>query len=235
MTMADEAIVLVGGFGTRLRSEVPDLPKPLAPVAGRPFLAYVLDNLAAGDIRRVILATGYLGELVEQAIGRRWRGMEVVYSREPEPLGTGGALALAARRLHGNAVHLSNGDTFLRYSPQQLQQRAEQEQVALAVALARVDDVGRYGAVELAGGRVAAFSEKGGQGAGFINAGSYFLGSAALASLPETSAFSFETDVLLPRAASEGLAACVDTADFIDIGVPEDYRRAQLIFAGHIA
>ncbi|HCV96614.1 D-glycero-alpha-D-manno-heptose 1-phosphate guanylyltransferase [compost metagenome] len=234
MTVADEAIVLVGGFGTRLRSEVPDLPKPLAPVAGRPFLAYVLDNLAQGGIRRVILATGYLGERVEEAIGSRWQGMSVVYSREPEPLGTGGALALAVRQLQGQAVHLSNGDTFLRYLPRQLQQRAEQEQVALAVALARVEDVGRYGAVELADGRVAAFNEKGGHGPGFINAGSYFLGAAALSALPDRAVFSFETDVLLPRAASEGLAACVDTADFIDIGVPEDYRRAQTIFAGSV-
>ncbi|MCX2893841.1 nucleotidyltransferase family protein [Stenotrophomonas lactitubi] len=232
MTIADEAIVLVGGFGTRLRSEVPDLPKPLAPVAGRPFLAYVLDNLAEGGIRRVILATGYLAERVEQAIGSRWQGMDVVYSREPEPLGTGGALALAARQLHGQAVHMSNGDTYLRYSPQQLQQHAEREQVSLAVALAKVEDVGRYGAVELAHGRVAAFNEKGGHGPGFINAGSYFLGPGALSSLPDKPVFSFETDVLLPRAASEGLAACVDTADFIDIGVPEDYRRAQHIFAG---
>jgi D-glycero-alpha-D-manno-heptose 1-phosphate guanylyltransferase len=230
MHLVDEAIVLVGGLGTRLRAEVPNLPKPLAPVAGRPFLAYILDNLARGGIRRVVLATGYLAELIESAVGATWQGMDIVYSREPSALGTGGAVALARQQLRGDAAHLCNGDTFLHYAPAQLQACAQRQGLELAVALARVEDVGRYGAVELAGERVTAFREKGGNAPGYINAGSYFLGRKVLEALPSDRAFSFEIEVLQPAAMAHGIAGCTQTADFIDIGVPEDYKRAQALF-----
>lgn len=227
MRAADEAIVLVGGLGTRLRSVVADLPKPLAPVAGRPFLAHLLDQMAAAGLRRVILATGYRAGQVEQAIGSRWAGMDIVYSREQHPLGTGGAIRLAATQLQGTGVHLANGDTFLRYQPHALERLVLDAGVSLGIALAHVPDIGRYGAVEIAGNRVAAFREKGGHGPGLINAGSYFLSAAGLAALPAANNYSFETAVLLPLAAARGVVALTDTQDFIDIGVPEDYARAQ--------
>lgn len=228
----DEAIVLAGGFGTRLRGVVDDVPKPLAPVAGRPFLAWLLDRLAAGGIRRCILATGYLSELIEQRIGTRWQGMDIAYSLEPEPLGTGGAIRLAANRLHGDAAHVLNGDTWLEYDPAALEATARATGTPIAIALAHVDDVARYGAVDIDHGRVAGFREKGEAGAGWINAGCYFLGPDALAALPARDAFSFEQDVLQPRVQAGAVGAFTATAGFIDIGVPEDYARAQLQFAG---
>jgi len=224
---ADEAIVLVGGLGTRLRSVVADLPKPLAPVAGRPFLAHLLDQMASAGLRRVILATGYRAEQVEQSIGSRWAGMDIVYSREHEPLGTGGAVRLAARQLLGTGVHLANGDTFLRYRPRALERHVLDAGASLGVALAHVPDVARYGAVETIAGRVAAFREKGGHGPGLINAGSYFLSADGVDALPADSSYSFETAVLLPLVATGGVVALTETQDFIDIGVPEDYARAQ--------
>jgi D-glycero-alpha-D-manno-heptose 1-phosphate guanylyltransferase len=231
MPRADEAIVLAGGLGTRLRSAVTDLPKPLASVAGRPFLAHLLDQLAAGGLRRVILATGYMAEKIEQTIGARWAGMDIVYSKESEPLGTGGAIRLAITLLQGDGVHLANGDTFLRYDPGTLERAVQAMGATLGIALAKVDDVGRYGAVEVADGRVIAFREKGGRGPGLINAGSYFLTAAGIADLPaEDGAYSFENRVLLPSILSGQVAAFYDTSDFIDIGVPEDYLRAQLLF-----
>lgn len=225
---ADEILILAGGFGTRLRSEVPDLPKPLAPVAGRPFLAYLLDRYAAAGMRRVILATGYLGDVVEQAIGRKWAGMEVAYSREETPLGTGGAIAAAARLTKGDGLHVCNGDTYLEYSPAALEAAADG--LPMAIALARVDDVSRYGAVDVEQGRVLRFHEKRPGGAGLINAGSYFLSAQALAGLPGEAAFSFEKEVLEPTVAAGRVGALVDTAAFIDIGVPEDFHRAQTLF-----
>jgi D-glycero-alpha-D-manno-heptose 1-phosphate guanylyltransferase len=229
---ADEAIVLAGGFGTRLRGIVDDVPKPLAPVAGRPFLAWLLDRLAASGIRRCILATGYMSEAIEAAIGKRWQGMEIAYSVEPEPLGTGGAIRLAATQLHGGGVHVLNGDTWLAYSPQALERATRERGAAIGMALAEVGDVGRYGAVERdARGMVTGFREKGEHGPGAINAGCYFLAAAALASLPARDAFSFEREVLQPAAAMAGVAGFIDTSGFIDIGVPEDYRRAQALFA----
>ena len=229
----DEAIVLAGGFGTRLRGVVDDVPKPLAPVAGRPFLAWLLDRLAAGGMRRCILATGYLSELIEQRIGTRWQGMDIAYSLEPEPLGTGGAIRLAAGRLRGDAAHVLNGDTWLEYDPPALEAAARASNAPMAIALARVDDVARYGAVDIDHGRVAGFREKGEAGPGWINAGCYFLGADALAALPARDAFSFEQDVLQPSVQAGAVAAFTATAGFIDIGVPEDYARAQTLFAGH--
>ena len=228
----DEAIVLVGGMGTRLRGVVSDLPKPLAPVAGRPFLAWVLDHLAETGMRRVILAAGYMAEKVQQAIGSRWQSLQVDYSVESQPLGTGGALRQACAMLDGNAVHLLNGDTFLRYRPDALADAVIAAGGRIGMALAQVPDVARYGAVDCVHGRVTGFREKGQTGAGYINAGCYFLTEAALAALPIEPQYSFETRVLGPASAAGTVCGYTATSGFIDIGVPEDYERAQGLFAG---
>lgn len=228
----DEAIVLVGGLGTRLRATVSDVPKPLAPVAGRPFLAWVLDHLAAEGMRRVVLATGYMSEQVERAIGGEWTGMQVVYSIEEKPLGTGGAIRLAANLLQGDGAHVMNGDTFLRYSPAELERATSHAGAWMGMALAQVADVSRYGALRLEGASVVEFQEKGKVGAGCINAGCYFLTSKALQAFPARDAFSFETEVLRPLVAQRKVAAFMQTDRFVDIGVPEDYSRAQTMFDG---
>lgn len=229
--IADEAIILAGGRGTRLRPVVGDVPKPLAPVAGRPFLAWVLDRLAGAGVRRCILATGYRAEMVRAAIGGDWNGMQIDFSVEDRALGTGGAVARAAGMLHGGGAHVLNGDTYLEYAPAGLQAAAERVQADVAIALAHVPDVARYGAADIAQGRVLAFSEKGGQGSGWINAGCYYLARSLLDELPRDRAFSLEQDVLAPAiAAGESVAAFVETDRFIDIGVPDDYARAQRHF-----
>lgn len=228
----EEIIILVGGLGTRLRQVVPDLPKPLAPVAGRPFLAWLLDACADAGLRRVILATGYRAHQIEEQVGDRWRDMEVVHSVEESPLGTGGAIRQALAYVRGDGVHLANGDTFLRYDPRALEDATRARGCVLGIALAAVDDVGRYGAVEVADGRVVGFREKGGVGAGLINAGSYFLAAEGFARLPDAAgAWSFEEQVLRPWSAAGQVAAFERTSDFIDIGVPEDYARAQSLFS----
>ncbi|BCT91854.1 D-glycero-D-manno-heptose 1-phosphate guanosyltransferase [Lysobacter helvus] len=236
----DEAIVLVGGLGTRLRSVVSDVPKPLAPVAGRPFLAWVLDHLVDAGLARIILAVGYRGELVEQAIGARWRtasgaSADIVYARESEPLGTGGAVRNAAAQLAGDAVHVVNGDTFLRYSPAALERATREAAAMLGIALAHVPDAARYGAVVIEDDLVRGFQEKGRGGPGWINAGCYFLAPAALAALPADPVFSFEEAVLAPAAQTGRVAAHTQTEGFIDIGVPDDYLRAQSLFASERA
>lgn len=226
----DEAIVLVGGLGTRLRAVVSDVPKPLASVAGRPFLAWLLDRLAKEGMRHVVLAAGYLAERVIDAIGREWNGLQVDYSIESVPLGTGGAVRQACGMLQGDAAHVLNGDTFLRYGMHALEQATCDAGADLGMALARVDDVGRYGAVVRDGAHVEGFREKGESGPGYINAGSYYLTSAAIRALPTEPAFSFETRVLAPLTAAGRVCGFDATSEFIDIGVPEDYRRAQGLF-----
>lgn len=228
----DEAIVLAGGLGTRLRRVVDAVPKPLAPVAGRPFLAWVLDALAAQGLRRVVLATGYRGEQVQAALGATWRGMTLAYSREPAPLGTGGALALALREVSGDACFALNGDTWLELDYAAFARNASEAGARLGVALAEVPDVARYGAARLDGQRVTGFAEKGGAGRGCINAGVYWLRCEVLDGWPAGAKFSFERDILLPAVAREAVVGYARTRGFIDIGVPEDFRRAQSLFAG---
>lgn len=230
MTKVDEAIILAGGFGTRLRGVVDDVPKPLAVVAGRPFLAWLLDALATQGVRRVVLATGYRGEQIEAACGTSWRGMALAYSREPQPLGTGGAIALALTHVAGDACFVLNGDTWLQLDYQRFDASARASGARLAVALAAVPDVARYGAVRVTDARIEGFIEKGPSGAGLVNAGVYRVERSLLAGFPAGTAFSFERDVLVPAVAREAVAAFVATQGFIDIGVPEDYRRAQSLF-----
>ena len=227
----DETIILAGGFGTRLRDLVTDVPKPLAPVAGRPFLAWLLDRLVAQGMRRCILATGYMADVIDREIGTKWSGMEIVHSVETTPLGTGGAIRQAAKLLQGDCAHVLNGDTWLAYSTAALEQMALEAGAAIGLALAHVNDVGRYGAVETHNGIVTDFLEKGRVGDGWINAGCYFLSASAIAALPDVETFSFESEVLLPMASAGKVAAWTESSDFIDIGVPEDYRRAQRQFA----
>lgn len=228
--LADEAIILAGGLGTRLRPVISDLPKPLAPVAGRPFLAWMLDAYARRGFRRVILATGYLGEQVEDAIGHAWEGVEILYSREQEPLGTGGAMRLAAGLAKGSWVHVGNGDTYLDFEPADLERTAKTTRAAAVVALAAVDDVARYGAVDVDDQRIVRFREKGGQGPGLINAGSYLLQRSLLEDARLPIPFSFEEGILLPLTQAGRVAYMDRTEHFIDIGVPADYARAEVVF-----
>lgn len=229
-----EAIILVGGFGTRLRPLVSDVPKPLAPIRGRPFLAWLLDRVAREGVARTVLATGYLSSLIEDAIGRDWQGMRIDYSVESEPLGTGGAIRLAASRLERGAAHVLNGDTYLEYAMSDFASAVEASGCAMGIALAQVDNVCRYGAVATRGDRVAAFREKGPHGPGLINAGSYYLTARAFAELPDEAAFSFETRVLSRSVEREGVHAFTATSSFIDIGVPEDYLRADDVIPGRV-
>jgi D-glycero-alpha-D-manno-heptose 1-phosphate guanylyltransferase len=228
--MVDEAIVLAGGLGTRLRGVVDGVPKPLAPVAGRPFLAWVLDFLAEQALRRVVLATGYRGDLIEAALGTQWRGMALEYSREKESLGNGGAIALAMNRIAGDACFVLNGDTWLQFDYAAFDRQVAAAGARLGVALARVPDTERYGAVCVDGGRITGFVEKGRAGAGYINAGVYWLTRSLLVDLGHRGSFSFENEVLVPSTTREVVAAYTDTQGFIDIGVPQDYRRAQGLF-----
>jgi D-glycero-alpha-D-manno-heptose 1-phosphate guanylyltransferase len=224
---APEAIILAGGFGTRLSHVLVDLPKPLAPVNGRPFVAYLLDALAGNGVRHAVLATGYLAEKIEAELGDDWRGMRLSYSVEDVPLGTGGAVRRAAAATNGGPAVVLNGDTYLEFDANAFAGAMRAAGADLGVALAKVPDVSRYGAVKVSDGRVVAFGEKVGQGPGLINAGVYFLSRKALAELPARESFSFETDVLAPAAAAGRLHAYTDTRGFIDIGIPEDYARSQ--------
>lgn len=227
MKRVDEAIILAGGFGTRLRRIVSDVPKPLAPVAGRPFLAWMLDALATQGIRRAILATGVMGEEVAAACGDQWQGMQLVYSQESIPLGTGGAIALAFSCVSGDASVVLNGDTWLAFDLADFDQAWQASNTRLGIALAEVADVSRYGSVQVMDERVTGLAEKGHAGPGCINAGVYGIRRALLDDFPACANFSFESEVLANTVKREAVFGYTRTRDFIDIGLPLDYQRAQ--------
>lgn len=222
-----DAAVLAGGLGTRLRSLVADRPKVLADVGGRPFLAHLLDRLAEAGFRRVVLLTGYLGDLVEKAFGPEYRGLELVYSREPEPLGTGGALALAEPLFRSDPVMVMNGDSLVRLDYAGFLARFIESSAVAGLAAARVADVSRFGRLVLdPDGKVTAFEEKNaGVGPGFVNAGVYLLSRTFLQSIPQGTV-SLEKDVF-PLFIGRGLYGFPMETDFLDIGVPDDYLRAE--------
>jgi D-glycero-alpha-D-manno-heptose 1-phosphate guanylyltransferase len=226
-----QAIVLAGGLGTRLRGVVPDLPKPMAPVAGRPFLAWVLDRLVESGFESAVLAVGYRHEAIHEHFGDDYRGMALRYSVESTPLGTGGAIRLADEHVSAYPVFVLNGDTFLELDYRAMLDAHQRARASLSVAVCRVADVGRYGALEIENDRIHGFLEKGGDGPGLINAGVYLLAAEVLQQIPVGQPFSFEQQLLVPRVTEIRPLAFRTEGRFIDIGIPEDFERAQQMFA----
>lgn len=221
-----QAIVLAGGLGTRLRSVVADVPKPMAPIAGRPFLELLLGRLAGQGFSRTVLAVGYLGDVIVRHFGDEFQGMELCYRFEEQPLGTGGAVRLALERCTDDHAFVFNGDTFLDLRAAEVEALWQTHREPVIVARA-VADVARYGRLETAGPHVVGFTEKGAPGAGLINAGCYVLPRQALDRRAPGVPFSLEQDYFHAAVKNSPVRVFVSDGYFIDIGVPEDYARAQ--------
>jgi D-glycero-alpha-D-manno-heptose 1-phosphate guanylyltransferase len=222
-----KAIVLAGGRGERLRSAVPDLPKPMAPVGGRPFLEYVLDRVVDAGVTDVILSIGYRAETIQRHFGNSYRRVPLRYSIEENALGTGGALVLALKGEDSSPVLVLNGDTLVEVDYEALGAWYNFVVSSLGVVLCRIADVSRYGAVVLSGDRVVEFKEKGKGGPGLINAGMYVIRPTIFARYTSGECFSFETDFLQRYCSDLEPQAFVADGYFIDIGTPEDYERVQ--------
>ncbi|MDX2246609.1 MAG: nucleotidyltransferase family protein [Bacteroidia bacterium] len=226
--MIKEAIVLAGGMGTRLRSVVADVPKPMAEVNGRPFLAYLLDELNDQGIETVVLAVGYKREVITAYFGERYRNINLRYSVEEEALGTGGGIKQACEHLDGEDALVLNGDTFFGVDVQQLFHFYREKEADLVLALKEMRDFDRYGTVQAdETGRVKGFEEKAHKSVGFINGGIYLFKKSLILSDLFPQKFSFEKDILeklYPEKHFFGLAFDVY---FIDIGIPQDYERSQ--------
>ncbi|MCX7218014.1 MAG: nucleotidyltransferase family protein [Burkholderiales bacterium] len=225
-----EAIVLAGGFGTRLRGVVPDLPKPMAPVAGRPFLEIVLSFLSKKGFTRIVLSLGFMAEKISTHFGNNYLGMEIVYEVEATPLGTGGAIRAALTQCLSDHVYVFNGDTYLDLEVNELESSWKANQNPLIV-VREVLDTSRFGRVNMVDGRIDAFLEKGMSGSGLINAGCYVLPKDALNSFELGHPFSIETDFFIKTLKDSYFEGFVTQGKFIDIGVPEDYMLAQTFLA----
>ncbi|HDR8911063.1 TPA: nucleotidyltransferase family protein [Burkholderia multivorans] len=223
------AIVLAGGLGTRLRAVVPDVPKPMATVAEKPFLWWLLRNLQAYGVERTYLSVGYKREVITEYFGERFDAMQLEHVPEVSPLGTGGAIANVFGVADIEEALVLNGDTIAAANIVKFVADAKKSGADIAMAVAHVGDVARYGAVQIdsADGRVTGFMEKGVTGPGYINAGVYIVKRELFARFGLSGAFSFERDLLGAHLNRMHVIAFDCVSRFIDIGVPEDYARAQ--------
>jgi D-glycero-alpha-D-manno-heptose 1-phosphate guanylyltransferase len=227
-----EAIILAGGLGTRLQARLTDRPKAMAEVAGRPFLQILLDRLIDAGCDRVILSVGHLRHVIMEAFQDHYHDVPIVYAIEETPLGTGGAIRLALNQAREASVLVLNGDTYLHADFQAMLACHHCGGRPMTMAVAEVEDMARYGGVDIEGGHVTSFIEKGQRGRGWINAGGYVL--ARNFPWPDELApkFSFETDVLSPLLPAIRPTAFRCPGYFLDIGIPEDLDRAQIELAG---
>jgi len=222
------ALILAGGLGTRLRSIISDVPKPLAPVCGRPFITHLLDRLVQAGFQHAILCLGYKADVVRQTLGDKYQSLTLDYSVEPEPLGTGGAARLALDHISTEYFLLLNGDSYCDAPLTNFIHFHESHQQPVSLTAVQVPDTSAFGRLEISPeNRLLKFSEKGGAtGPGWINAGIYLIATSLLAGTPARKNLSLERD-LFPLWLPQGLMAWKSNARFIDIGTPESYAQAE--------
>ena len=225
-----KAVILAGGLGTRLRSEVPELPKPLAPIRDKPFLAILLSNLVAHGITDITLSVGYRHELIREYFGNSYQNIPLHYIVEDSPLGTGGALSKALSIYKQDTpVFVINGDTYLDIDLLAMHQKYVMSNADVGMALLSVADASRYGSVELTDDKseIIAFNEKGTKEPGLINAGIYLLQNTFFNRFNFPVVFSLERDCFTVKLHEISFMPYITDGYFIDIGVPDDYLRAQ--------
>lgn len=225
------ALILAGGLGTRLQSVVPGKPKALAEVSGRPFVYFLLDHLIEQGFRTIVLCTGFLAGQVRDSLGVSYRGAVLHYSEEHSPMGTAGALRLAADWIGAEGAAVLNGDSFCDVNLAELRERHSGKKAAATLALSWQQDTTRFGRVELdEEARIVRFREKDSAGEpGWINAGVYWMNKSFVSSIPEGRKISLEQEVF-PAWIGRGLYGAPTQSAVWDIGVPEAYALAQREF-----
>ncbi|SUT89199.1 Glucose-1-phosphate cytidylyltransferase [Acholeplasma oculi] len=218
-----EAIILAGGFGTRLQGVVKDVPKPMADVNGRPFLEYVLDDLIQAGFKHAVLSVGYKHEIIMNHFGSKYKDLDISYAIEEEPLGTGGAIRFTLKIIKSDYFFVLNGDTLFRINYQEM---IHPEPIVMALKYLNQND--RYGQVTFKNGYVSSFIEKGSASKeGYINGGIYRFHRAFLESLMLPKKFSLEKDVLEKHVFLKPIKGVSFDAYFIDMGIPEDYQKLK--------
>lgn len=223
----NEAIVLAGGFGTRLQGVISELPKPMAPINGRPFLDILIKFLSSQGVEKIIISVGYLSHVIEDYFENTKYGIEILYNKEDHPLGTGGAIRECLKLCKSEDVLVLNGDTFLNINISNLlnfNKKSFSPIIVTRKALAS----SRYGSIDIKGNRIISFSsDRQNKINTLINAGVYLLPKDLFDNYQTYESFSFEAD-FLPKAIKEIKFNTFECNDyFIDIGLPDDYFRAQ--------
>ena len=225
--MTCDVIVLAGGKGTRLSGVIKDRPKPMAEINGTPFLELIVRDLALKGFNDIILATGYMGEKIQSHFSAYDRNTNIMFSKEDQPLGTGGAIRLALEHVRTEHVLIMNGDTFVSCDLNAFEEAHSKATTPYAMVTAEVEDVARYGSVQIVDNAPADFSEKGQTGPGLINAGIYRIPTSELYKFELGLSFSFEDKFVRPNVVDGKFSHFVHKGFFIDIGIPSDYQKAR--------
>lgn len=222
-----EAIILAGGFGTRLRHIVADVPKPMADVCGKPFLQYIIDDLIHKGIKRIIIAVGYKKEYIIDYFGDSYKNIEILYSSEDTPLFTGGAIKKALGLCTAENVLIVNGDTFFDVDIPIMLDEHKQNNNDITIAIKHMTSFDRYGSVEVKDDKVIRFYDKQYKENGYINGGIYILKIDIFKNIDKIK-FSFEEDILEKLIYKTGVYK--SDGYFIDIGIQQDYFKANREF-----
>ncbi len=229
--MSKEAIILAGGLGTRLKGIIEDIPKPMAPINNQPFLQYLLNYLHNEGIEKVILSVGYKHHVISDYFGQVYKGMNLEYAIEDEPLGTGGAIALALQKSTQKNVFILNGDTLFPISLNNLYKFHIETGSEITLALKEIVNANRFGSVSLNEDKViTSFTEKSSAKNTSINGGIYVLNKEKFNLRSFSDKFSFEKDYLEKIVFEHCISGVVFNKYFIDIGIPETYQKAQMDF-----
>lgn len=228
--ITNEAIVLAGGLGTRIRNVLPDIPKCMAEVNGRPFLSYVLDYLIEGHIAKVILSVGYRKDHIINYFKNNYKSLDIEYSVENEPLGTGGAVKLSFGFCARKEAFVLNGDTFFFPDLQAMEQAHFRSEADITIAAKQMTETSRYGLIKTDNqGKITQFREKDpGSGDRLINGGIYLINRKILENFPENK-FSLENDIFKNLSLKFKMMAFESDAFFLDMGIPDDYIKAQTL------
>lgn len=223
-----EAIILAGGFGTRLKSVVSDVPKPMAPMDedGTPFLSYLFTFLKKNGITHVVLSIGYMGDVIKQFFAKRHQDISIDYSIENTPLLTGGAIKKALSFCSDDNIFVLNGDTFFDVNLLSMQQKHQSDNADLTIAIKEKSDFDRYGTVIFDNQRITAFREKTYCKSGWINGGIYCMKRELLHDIT-LQRFSFEKDFMEKQISNLKIVPFKSEGYFVDIGIPEDYYLAR--------
>lgn len=227
--MIKEAIILAGGLGTRLRSVVADIPKCMAPVAGKPFIHFIIEFLKDNGVEHFIFSIGYLHEVIEKYLQENYSELNYTVSVEHDPLGTGGAIQLACSKASGKNALIVNGDTLYKIDVASFNKFHQEKGSDCTLSLKPMQNFDRYGVVEIDEiGYVQSFKEKQFYSSGLINGGIYALQIEPFLENNFPEKFSFEKDYLEQNVHDNSkIFGMIQDGYFIDIGIPEDYERAQ--------
>ncbi len=221
-------VILCGGLGKRLRSVTGSTPKVLAEVNGKPFLQILIEYIASQGGHRFILCTGYGAEAIEEHLKKAFPHLEVIFSREEEPLGTGGAIKKGVDFVESKYFIAMNGDCFCALSYEQLANFHESQKSVATIAVSKAEQMGDFGTIEFdKDNRILAFKEKvQSLESAYVNTGTYCLNRDVFSLVDMPDKFSIEYD-FFPRLVGKKFLAFTVKSEFIDIGTPERYKKAQ--------